>query len=313
MRIIDWHCDTILKLFETGNTSELSKNDFHVDIQKMIRGGIEAQFFAVFVKLEQYPDPFPVFTQMSERFSAELEKNRDSLAFAGSYAEFENNSRNGKKSAFLSIEEGEVVAGAPQQLREAYERGVRLVTLTWNYENSIGYPNFRWRDQSMGLKPRGRQLVEELNDLGVIIDVSHLSDGGFYDVAKISKQAFVASHSNARSVWSHPRNLSDDMIKTIADADGIIGLNFNPPFLNGSNSAELGDMIRHLEHIRKIGGAEVLALGSDFDGIHGRLGVENAGEYQKLIEAMESSGFTAREIELCCHENSRRLLREVLS
>jgi len=310
--IIDLHCDTILSIHKSGAETRLARNNLHIDIDKLERGEVETQFFAVFIKLEEHPDPFASFQLISDRLFEELARNKNTITQVRTFTEMEQNIRSGKIGAFLTIEEGEVVAGEAWKLEEAYQRGVRLITLTWNYENSLGFPNYQWTHRDRGLKPEGKTMVERLNDLGVLIDVSHLSDAGFKDVAEISKQPFVASHSNARAQCDHPRNLTDGMIRRVADAGGIIGLNFCPAFLNGTESATLQDMTRHLVHIRNTGGAEAAALGSDFDGIHGELGIPDAGAYQKLIEAMAQAGFTERDIELAAHENARRVIREVI-
>jgi len=311
--IIDLHCDTILGLHKNGEDEHLDINNLHIDIEKLRQGGVDTQFFAVFVKLEEHPDPWAAFLLISDRLSKELARTPGAIAQVRSRAEMDDAARSGKISAFLTIEEGEVVAGDhPRRLEEAYERGVRLVTLTWNYENSLGFPNFKWTHREKGLKPEGKEMVERMNDLGMLIDVSHLSDGGFSDVAELSKQPFIASHSNARAQCDHYRNLTDEMIKRIADYGGVVGLNFCPAFLNGTESASLEDMTRHMVHIKDVGGAEVTALGSDFDGIHGELGIQDAGEYQKFIDALGRAGFTDRELELAAHENARRVIREVI-
>ncbi len=310
--IIDLHCDTILGLHKNGKDEHLDNNSLHVDIEKLRQGGVDTQFFAVFVKLEEHPDPWSAFQLVSDRLFAELGRNPGAISAVRSCAEMEDAARSGKISAFLTIEEGEVVAGDPVRLEEAYERGVRLITLAWNYENSLGFPNFKWTHREKGLKQKGKEIVERMNDLGMLIDVSHLSDGGFDDVAELSRQPFIASHSNARAQYDHYRNLTDEMIGKIADAGGVVGLNFCPAFLNGTESASLEDMTRHMLHIRNVGGAEVTALGSDFDGIHGELGIQNAGEYQKFIDALGRAGFTERELELAAHDNARRVIRDVI-
>ncbi|MGC9313781.1 MAG: dipeptidase, partial [Sediminispirochaetaceae bacterium] len=261
--IIDLHCDTILALHKNNEDKHLDKNSLHIDIEKLRQGGVDTQFFAVFVKLEEHPDPWAAFRLVSDRLFEELGRSPGEIAQVRSRAEMEDAARSGKISAFLTIEEGQVVAGDPRRLEEAYERGVRLVTLTWNYENSLGFPNFQWTHRENGLKPEGKEIVERMNDLGMLIDVSHLSDAGFNDVAELSKQPFIASHSNAREQCGHYRNLTDGMIRRIADSGGVVGLNFCPAFLNGTESASLEDMTRHMLHIRDVGGAEVTALGSD--------------------------------------------------
>lgn len=310
--IIDLHCDTILGLHKNGEDEHLNRNNLHIDIEKLRQGGVDTQFFAVFVKLEEHPDPWAAFRLVSDRLSEELGLNPGEISAVRSCAEMEDASRSGKISAFLTIEEGQVVSGDPRRLEEAYERGVRLITLTWNYENSLGFPNFQWTHRERGLKQEGKEMVERMNDLGMLIDVSHLSDGGFRDVAELSKQPFIASHSNARTQCDHYRNLTDEMIRRIAGAGGVAGLNFCPAFLNGSESASLDDMTRHMLHIKDVGGAEVTAFGSDFDGIHGELGIPHAGEYQKFIDALGRAGFAEREIELAAYGNARRVIRDVI-
>lgn len=312
MNIIDMHCDTILRLYEGGEELGLRSNSLHLDLEKMRRGGLSAQFFALFVKLESHPDPLRIFLAMADRFRREIRKNADLIAFAENLGDLERNSAKGLMSAFLTIEDGGALLGDDTLLRTAYELGVRLITLTWNYENALGFPNSIPEHRETGLKTRGRETVELMNELGMIVDVSHLSDGGFRDVAAISRKPFIASHSNSRSVCDHPRNLTDGMIRTLADAGGIIGLNFCPAFLCGGNTAKIASMIEHLKHIKKVGGSEVLAMGSDFDGIGGDLEVGNAGEFPLLLTAMEKAGFTKREIELAARENALRLIGDVL-
>ncbi len=312
MQIIDLHCDTILKLETSDGTSQLRRNSLHLDLEKMLRGGLEAQFFALFINLEKHPDPLCVFLETADRFRREIHENSDLIAFAGNLEDFDRNAANGLMSAFLTIEDGGALLGEDYLLRSAYELGVRLITLTWNYENALGFPNAIPEHREKGLKKRGRETVELMNKLGMIVDVSHLSDGGFRDVAEISRRPFIASHSNAREICGHPRNLTDDMIRTIADRGGVIGLNFCPAFLNGGNNGRIEDMIKHLTHIKNIGGPEVLAMGSDFDGIGGDLEVKDTGEFPLLLSAMEKAGFSPEEIELAARENARRVLGDVL-
>ena len=161
-------------------------------------------------------------------------------------------------------------------------------------------------------KPLGIEAVQEMNRLGILVDVSHLSDAGFWDVQKYSKKPFVASHSNARSVTGHPRNLTDEMIRAVAESGGIIGLNFAPDFLGEGGASRVSDMARHVLHIREKGGSGVLALGSDFDGIGGTLEIGGPDQFVLLWEALRKAGMSETELEGMWYGNGARVLREVL-
>lgn len=311
MKIIDFHCDTILGLMEQGKAVDLRTNNLCVDIQKLRAGNAAAQFFALFIDLAE-GSPLQNALKMADRFYREVEKNYDAINVATNYQDFLKNEAAGKISAFLTIEEGGVLQGEIANLRNFYRLGVRLVTLTWNYPNELGYPNHEGKDSDKGLTLFGREVVGEMNRLGMIIDVSHLSDQGFYDVAEISKQPFVASHSNARSVKAHPRNLTDAMIKVLAEHGGITGINFSHNFLGSSDYSRIEDMIAHIKHIRKIGGIDVIALGTDFDGIDSVLEIRNSSEMNKLVEALRKESFTENEIEKICYNNALRVIKEVL-
>ena len=163
-----------------------------------------------------------------------------------------------------------------------------------------------------GLTPLGKEAVEYLNFKGGLIDVSHLSDGGFWDVKQISKKPFVATHSNARSITDHPRNLTDEMIRALAESGGVSGLNFCLSFLGEDRERNhLEDHLRHLNHLKKVGGEDVVAIGSDFDGVGGKLVIDEPGKMALLFEALEKDGWSQRQIEKLAYGNILRVLREV--
>ena len=137
-----------------------------------------------------------------------------------------------------------------------------------------------------GLKPFGFEVVERMNEIGMVIDVSHLSDGGFYDVAKHSKQPFVATHSNCRAIANESRNLTDDMIKILANKGGVMGLNLVPAFLDASNKSRIEYMVKHIKHIKNVGGIDTVAIGADFDGMGGDFEIDNVGDMTSLFDAL---------------------------
>lgn len=312
MHLIDLHCDTIHALLNNKHDNNLYRNNLSVDIEKMKHGNSLAQFFALYINKEIIENPLDNSLQLLDKFYLELEKNENNLSLATNYNDIEKNNLANKISAFLTIEGGEALNGSLYNLRNFYRLGVRLITLTWNFPNEISFPNYENQYSDKGLTPFGIELIEEMNRLSMIIDVSHLSDMGFYDVAKYSKKPFIASHSNARAVTNHPRNLTDDMIKTIANCGGAIGINFEKSFLGTNSPAKVADMLRHITHIRNIGGMDVLCLGSDFDGVDTPSEIEDISQMDKLLNELKNSKFSEEDIEKIFFKNALRIIKECL-
>ncbi|HIX52440.1 MAG TPA: dipeptidase [Candidatus Lachnoclostridium stercoripullorum] len=322
MKVVDMHCDTILELYkarERGEEISLLDNDLHIDLKKMEAGDYFLQNFALFVDLKGTEDPFLTCVRMADLFYQVMEENRDRISPVTTWAEIERNWKEGRMSALLTLEEGEVCQGDPALLRTLYRLGARMMTFTWNYENSLAWPGREGGlpETEKGLKERGFEILEEMEALGMIVDVAHLSDAGIWDVLRTAKKPFVASHSNARSLASHARNLTDEMIRAIAEKGGVIGINYYCNFLEdipegGRQISRISRMVEHMKHIRQVGGAGCIGLGSDFDGIYGEVEIGNSAGLPRLAEAMESAGFTAGEVEAVFHGNVLRLYREVL-
>lgn len=309
MRFIDLHCDTASRLFY--EKKHLDFNDCSIDIQKLKKGDCLAQFFAFFIDCKNC-SPNNEFQNMYKNFMNELDLCKNDISIAGSLSEIIKNDDNKKMSAVLTIEDGGVLEGSMENLYDVYDKGIRLITLTWNYENEIGYPNYKKEFMNKGLKEFGIDAVLEMNKKGIIIDTSHLSDGGFYDVAKYSSKPFVASHSNSRSITNHSRNLTDDMIRVLADKGGIMGLNYCNAFMGDSKVTTIEEMICHLKHIINVGGYDVVSLGSDFDGIENEVEFKNPSEIYKLYDALLKSGFTEDIIEKIFYKNAIRFLKDTL-
>lgn len=318
MRLIDMHCDTFWLMMRTQGIG-LQKNDLCIDIEKMKAAGSMAQFFASFIHMSGFEggnaveEAYQHALDMIAYGKAELAKCSDSIVIARNYDELIANCDSGKMSAILTVEEGGIINGKMEYLEELYRQGIRLITLTWNYENSIGFPNSREPElMNRGLKPFGIEVVRRMNELGMLIDVSHLSDGGFWDVVRYSTKPFVASHSNARVLCSHPRNLTDEMIKALAEKGGVAGVNFYPYFLRESGKATVEDIAEHLWHMYQIGGEDVIAFGTDFDGFdEGELDIAHMGEMNLVYDAIRKRGFTERQMEKIWNGNILRVLREM--
>ncbi len=323
MKIVDFHCDTISQLYdirESGENINLRKNRLHLDIEKMKKGDYMLQVFASYVDLGSNNKSLESCLSYIDLLYDEVEKNKDDIEIVYTYEDIIKNIKENKMSALLSIEEGGVCKGNLSLLRNFYRLGVRMMTLTWNYENELAYPNGYFynkeKDERKGLKEKGFEFINEMEKLGMIIDVSHLSDDGIYDVYSNTTKPFIASHSNARSVCSHQRNLTDDMIKKIGDRGGIIGINFYSSFLNNnyksSDISKIEDIINHIKYTSNIGGIDCVGIGSDFDGIDCPLEFENSSNMQLIYNEMKKSGFKESDIEKVFYKNSLRLFKELL-
>lgn len=308
--MIDFHCDTFLKMYI--DKSELKTNKHHIDIEKMIKGGAMAQIFASFIHMESVDAPKKYCADMLAYGKKELLKNKDKIDIVTTYKEYESAIANKKMAAILGIEEGGALEGKMENLDYFYNEGIRLITLTWNFPNEIGFPNADYTHKDKGLTPFGLELIKEMNQRGMIIDVSHLSDGGFHDCIKHSTAPIVASHSNARAVCEHTRNLTDDMLKLLANNGGITGINYLSYFLDGTDFSKVDSMVKHIEHIKTVAGIDTLALGSDFDGIGCGLEIEDIGQMDKLKNALNAKGFSCEEIDKIFFKNGERVLRDTL-
>lgn len=324
MSLIDLHCDTLMKAWHDGKT-DLNSLPYSIDLDKLEKGKVSAQFFAMFLLPEDFLAALPEKKQVTDDIYIlalrkillqTIEKYPNRLAMALSATDLEINKEKGRVSAFLTIEDGRSVEGRLEKLKYYYELGVRLISLTWNYENCFGFPNSPDSvEMAKGLKPFGKEAIPYMEELGMLVDVSHLSDGGFFDVAQIASKPFIASHSNCRALSPHPRNLTDDMIRVLAQAGGVAGLNFAPAFLHPdirSKESRLEDMSRHVQHLLQIGGEEVLALGTDFDGISGNLEVADASHLSCLIDRLKKDGLTERQLDKFCFENALRVIKETI-
>lgn len=316
MNLIDFHVDTLKRLYEEKNNgitgNSLWQNNRCIDIQRLIANGYTAQFFATFLKLGDKPfleSHYDDALAIIDMFHKELNEHSDVVHIARSYKEYMENKANNKLSAFLTVEEGGIIDSKIERLDRLYNEGVRAITLTWNFENCIGYPNKDFVFKDNGLKPFGIEVLQRMDELGIIADVSHLSDGGFEDVIKYGKRPFLATHSNARAITGHNRNLTDDMLKKLADRGGMTGLNFSASFLQDEGPSTVEAMLRHLRYMINVGGLDVVGIGTDLDGIRCELEIKGAQDMPKLVEAMEKANFTTTEIEAICYKNAENFLK----
>ncbi len=318
MRLFDLHCDTIYECCETGKG--LRGNGLHVNMDAAKKYEHYAQFFALFcgerppeeLKSERYSlldTPSGMRLQrLLNTAEKEFEKNKDWLSICKGYEDLEAARRERKAAAFLSIEGAELIPTG-EHLDIAYKAGVRMVALSWNYRNK--YACGAATDNDEGLSEEGRALVKKLAETGIIIDVSHLSERGFWDVCEITDAPFVASHSNSKAVCRHLRNLSDEQFSEIVRRGGLVGINLYAPFLTNEKDAEPQDVKRHILHFLELGGENVLALGCDFDGCD-RLthGIEGLRDVYRLEEKL--NGIDEDIINSIFYDNAINFIKKLL-
>ena len=317
--MIDLHSDTIYALWKDDGDSSLLHNDLSISKERLERAGVRGQCFALFTPMHdlvprKYRDnsPWEVLISLHERFL------KETGAASIPILQRAEDLRDGSLHAILTTEEGGAIEGDISRLRILKEWGVRIFGLTWNWENELGYPNSTDPAiMGMGLKEKGIEAVEECGALGMIIDVSHLSDGGFMDVARYAKGPFIATHSNARSVTDVTRNLTDGELRILADRGGVAGLNLCPAFLHDEKAtvpeeavSRIDDMVRHIMHIYRTAGEDVPAIGTDFDGIGGQLEIASHCQMHLLWDALGKAGLKASIIDKISYGNALRVFLE---
>ena len=321
MRFIDTHCDTMGEcIARSEGKVTLQNNPGHINMEKLIRGGAMAEFFAIFIPTHDSGagkgvtlPPYDYFQFVYKAYLKELEANKDVLAPACNYDDIMANKAAGKVSSVLTVEDGVPLEGKMERLEEFYQKGVRLISFTWNYENSLGFPNSKDPEiMNRGLKQFGLDCIERMNEMGMLVDVSHLSDGGFWDVVKHSKKPFIASHSCCRALCNHTRNLTDEMLHALGEKGGVVGINFASQFLNeGAEYTDIQSVVRHMLHIRDKAGLDALGFGSDFDGITSTLEFKDYTGLPLIVDALKPR-FTDDEIDKICSGNMLRLIRDTL-
>ena len=308
--MIDLHCDTIMQLLDHPDSGDLYRNTWKIDIEKLQKAHSKVQDFALFINLGKTNDPYDRYEEMRNLCTTQIHLYGEHIQHVLSYQDVESVYESGKIGALMSIEEGGVLGGDLDKLKQAYQDGVRLITLTWNYPNNLGEPHCG--EQHKKLTPKGIEFVEAMQDLGIVVDCSHLNDAGTEQLGDILDVPFVASHSNAREVTAHTRNLPDNLIKLIANKGGVIGLNFAQSFLGTSPVSRIEDIVKHGLYLINKGGEDVVALGTDFDGIKPNTEIKDASEMYRLYDAFKEAGLSVEQCEKLFWKNADRLLKEIL-
>lgn len=266
MAIFDLHCDTLTRNlyppFE-AETDTLDNPNFHLALSKVPAGTKWVQCFAIFVPDQvRGQEAITFFDRYAGSFHRQVDLHKDRAADCGTAADMAAALDAGKCAAVLTVEGGAALAGRLERVETLHHAGVRMMTLTWNGPNELASGH----DTAGGFTPFGREAVAEMERQGIIVDVSHLNDRGFEDLLSFARKPFAASHSNARAVCGHRRNLPDEFIREMVRREGLIGLNYAKPFLSEDGRGSLDDLYRHVCHFLELGAERCLALGSDYDG-----------------------------------------------
>ena len=285
--VFDAHCDTLCQILDKG--ADISHNTYNIDKKRMMEYDGYTQVFACFIAPEYYNDPKARFDALYKTYLAQ--------DFSGI-------------NPILSLEGGEVITSL-EDIDYLYSCGVRAVALTWNNTNMLASGVMC---EDTGLTPFGKSAVRRMEDLGILVDVSHLSDKSFYDVASIATRPIIATHSNSRVICPHPRNLTDDMFKIICESGGCVGINLYPVFISEKERCDENDILLHIEHFIELGGMDSIGIGADFDGTDNNLpvGISGCEGLYKVFDKMRSVGLSDDEIDKISHKNFERIFGEVL-
>lgn len=311
--VFDAHADTIAidvvegrrHLTETGRGG-------HVDLPRLSAGGVTVQVFTLFVP-PAVPTPYNALRALTilDALYEEVKLAPDAFVWVRRASDIDEALRRRKLGIVVSLEGCEVLAGSLSMLRAFYRLGVRAAGLTWNARNELA--DGVGEARGAGLTAFGREVVAEMNRLGMVVDVSHLSESGFWEVVELSSHPVIASHSNARALCDHVRNLTDDQIRALAKKGGVMGINFFPGFLRQDGPARIDDVVRHIDYVVELVGPDHVGLGSDYDGISTvPEGLEDPSRLPALTEALARRGYDDETIRKILGENFARVFRVVL-
>lgn len=292
--VFDLHCDTAIAMLgrDVNSAGELRRNAFHIDLERAKQLPGYCQCFACYTTpyMEErfHVSPVVVFERELATIQRELDKNKDLISLVYSAKQIEDNLKKGKMSAVLTLEGTAGIGYDPELLEDLYKIGFRITSLGWNEKNPLTGSHIT----GGGLSDQGIAYVKEAQRLGMIIDASHISDEGFWDIMKMTEAPVIATHSNSRTVCGHSRNLTDDMFKAIAETGGVAGFNQCDAFVGGNPTLETACW--HFLHFLELDpSGKHIALGGDLDGCD-KLprGFDGVQSYPALAQCLLEHGLT---------------------
>lgn len=286
--VFDLHCDTAMGLWHEGKS--LWDNGGHISLKRAGELPGYAQCFAFFCSFGKEKAP-ELFEEAYGYFQKELAKNEEKAVQCRTAQDAARALQEGRAAAFLTIEGAESLACDPGRLEDAREKGIVMTGLTWNFENALSGSC----KTGSGLTETGRAFVRRAQELGILVDTSHLSERGFYDICDITQGSVIASHSNSAAIYPHERNLTDEQFRLICETGGVAGINLFADFLGETVTFET--VYQHIDHFLQLGGEKHVALGGDLDGCE-RLpeGFRHIEDYNKLSDYLLSRGLPAETV-----------------
>lgn len=311
--IVDGHCDSLISFVNNDRTLNDSSEGGHWDIQRARHAGVALQFLAAFIETEYKPNrSMQRGLQLIEGAHRFIVNHSDQVFLIQGKLDLEQIPSSDRLGILLSVEGGEILGNDLFILDLIFKLGVRALGLTWNQRNALA-AGVGEADTQLKLSNFGQKVVKHMNKLGMIVDVSHLNEAGFWHVLEVSKDPIAATHSCAKALCAHPRNLTDQQLRALRRHKGIVGVNFYPQFLKETGVATRDDVVRHICHIAEVAGVETVGLGSDFDGIEETPdGLGHVGDYHHLLDDLIKTGFSNSEVEQIMGGNFMRLLSDVL-
>ncbi len=318
MLIVDGHCDTLLELYKNSRSFWQENKKGHVDWPRLQAGLVNMQFMAIYIESQYKPvgalcralELLDFYQNLWREANGKLVTllSKEDLFWLRN----ESRPTDSRLRVLLSIEGGEALEGNLSTLRILFQLGIRSLTLTWNQRNQLG--DGIWESAAHGgLTSFGREVVQEMNRLGMLIDLSHLSAAGFWDVLALTEQPVAVTHACCAALHEHPRNLTNDQLLALRENQGIIGINFFPHFLSKEKKITIEHVLAHLEYAASVVGIEHIGLGSDFDGINKvPQGLENVAKIPELIDRLLQRGWREEEVKKIMGGNFLRVLENVL-
>jgi membrane dipeptidase len=314
--IIDSHCDTALKLL---SGSDINSNSNQFTLNNALIYDKYIQFFAMYMEPKcAERGEFDLCNRLITSVKSEVEKSSKYMRIISNKNQLERyfNEDNRGLGVILTVEDASCLEGKIDNLLNLFDSGISVIGLTWNGKNQVASGAGCSADEDTGLSKFGEEVIRRMNELGIIIDVSHLSEKSFYDVMKITSKPVMASHSCAKSICDHRRNLSDEQIKLISQNGGVIGVNFYKEFLNQDMSkSDIECLVKHIRHILNIGGPTCVCLGSDYDGMNRDrtvIGLEDNSKLIKLSNYLKNDNFTDEQIDRIMWKNQFEFLKREL-
>jgi membrane dipeptidase len=332
--VIDTHNDITSPMTDEGfDLGALDKSGkTQTDIPRMKEGGLDAEFFAIYVAAKYAKEGGSARRAMDmiNDVYEQARRHPESLEIAFTAGDIRRIHKNGKIAALMGIEGGHAIEDSLSALRQFYKLGVRYMTLTHtntnNWADSAGGINNPAEKRHGGLNDFGREVVREMNRLGMMVDISHVADDTFWDVIETSQAPVIASHSSCRDLTNVPRNLTDDMLKALAKNRGVVMINFYSGFINTeyakpgapapakpANKSTMDMLMAHFEHAIKVAGVDHVGIGSDFDGVDGMLpaGMEDVSKLPAITYELLKRGYSDADVKKVLGENFLRVMAEV--